>query len=287
MANYLYFQQADLPLNERFRSLNDLTDEYRVDGLADWQELIALLLNLLRGDEREGIRLYLQQHIRELEGGSWPGQTEQGKEGRTTAELVLVFLLLRLRRRYQTLPADRCQRVFISHRQSDKNIALRMAQLAESRGFAYWVDVLDPSLAELARYQTRGINFHPLLTACIIEMALINCTHILACITPKTYGTMWVPYEYGRLTNIPGTFDKASAWLHPAISRFPIPEYLLFGQITHTELEITNWLDSQQSPGQRQRCQPTDPQLDEYILAGLPLTRNITVRRLKLKNRNP
>src|ERR1700737_810475 len=68
-----------------------------------------------------------------------------------------------------------CPRIFISHRHSDANEALRIAGLAQQQGFEYWLDVIDipPTLAQ-------GLPASPsnladtILIAAIIEMALIN-----------------------------------------------------------------------------------------------------------------
>ena len=124
-------------------------------------------------------------------------------ENRTTEELIAILLLTRLRKFYDPLPKNNCPRLFVSHRKADKDCALRIAEIAAQNGFAYWVDVLDPDLQALSKSTIAG-SLIPLVTACIIEMALINCTHVIACMTPHSRGTLWIPYEYGRITELPG-----------------------------------------------------------------------------------
>ncbi len=76
-----------------------------------------------------------------------------------------------------------------------------------------------------------------LLTACIIEMGIINSTHVLAVMTQDTKGGEWVPYEYGRVRKVGNT----ACWHHPSHS-FALPDYMLLGEITDSELEIETWL---------------------------------------------
>ncbi|MCB1090050.1 MAG: toll/interleukin-1 receptor domain-containing protein, partial [Verrucomicrobiae bacterium] len=88
-------------------------------------------------------------------------------------------------------------RVFISHRQADRTVAENAARLATANGFNYWLDVHDPNLA--------AWNLQPdtpqksIAIAAIIEMALLNCSHVLAIVSGNTPGSAWVPYEYGRV----------------------------------------------------------------------------------------
>lgn len=104
-----------------------------------------------------------------------------------------------------------CPRVFISHRQIDDGYARRIAQLAFAERFNYWLDVidLDPARNVQFRHLERQLG-RPLddfeksiVTAAIIEMALLNCSHVIAVMTNNTAGSQWVPYEYGRVKEPP------------------------------------------------------------------------------------
>ena len=68
-------------------------------------------------------------------------------------------------------------RVFISHKKENRDEALRVAWLANQARHHFWLDILDPTL--------RGTLLNPIQTACVIEMGLLNCSHIIALITPK------------------------------------------------------------------------------------------------------
>jgi hypothetical protein len=131
-----------------------------------------------------------------------------------------------------------CPRVFVSHSQNDIAEALAIARIAVQEGFQFWLDVLDPSLTLLpfANAPQRS-----LLIAAIIEMALLNCTHVCAVMTKNTRGSMWVPYEYGRAKDSSPYSLQAACWIHPNQAG-PLPEYLYLGQITRTTPEIEEWL---------------------------------------------
>ena len=102
-------------------------------------------------------------------------------------------------------------RLFVSHRQIDKDYGLRMANLANNSGFEFWLDVLDPTLAAIPALAHLPPKQVALLTACVIEMGLINSTHVLAVMTQHTKGGEWVPYEYGRVRRAGNT----GCWQHP------------------------------------------------------------------------
>jgi hypothetical protein len=103
-------------------------------------------------------------------------------------------------------PPARCPRIFVSHRQADQDAALRLAWLAQDQGWGYWLDIVDlrPASQQLAAL-TAWLGRPPtplelsIFTAALIEMGLLNCTHVIAALTGNTKGSQWVPYEYGRL----------------------------------------------------------------------------------------
>lgn len=153
-----------------------------------------------------------------------------------------------------------CPRVFISHRQIDGNSALRVAWLAWNVGFDYWLDVidLDPQINQqvINLQATLGRQLSSfeksILTAATIEMALLNCTHVLAVMTCNTAGSQWVPYEYGRAKhNAPVCFEAACWFDKSTLQRTELPEYLHLGDVLDDEQEICAWLQKniQKYPG--------------------------------------
>lgn len=139
--------------------------------------------------------------------------------------------------------------VFVSHRQADVNPAARIAYLACQTGFDYWLDALDPTLPGAGLVSTEQAAA---ATAAIIEMALLNSSHVIAVITPNTKGSQWVPYEYGRV-KLSETVSslQAACWIYKATTGTPLPEYLYLGPIFKTESEIQQWLrtELQKHPG--------------------------------------
>jgi len=71
-------------------------------------------------------------------------------------------------------------------------------------------------------------------------MALLNCTHVIALLTPRTPGTYWVPYEYGRVKDSSPHSLRAACWIDPHVTYEP--EYLELGVKTRSDDEIRDWL---------------------------------------------
>ena len=138
-----------------------------------------------------------------------------------------------------------CPRLFVSHRSSDKEMALRIAWLATREGWDYWIDVLDPNLVALRRRDNLG-SLMPeqqvLAAAAIVEFALLNCSHLIAVMTNDTRGSMWVPYEYGRVKEPAPLSYQVSCWRHPQLKACDCPEYLVLAPVHLTEHEIVSWL---------------------------------------------
>ena len=135
-----------------------------------------------------------------------------------------------------------CPRVFISHRRSDTDEALRVAWLANAERFDYWLDILDPQIAaasinpHLTAYQSA------ILLAAIIEMALLNCTHVLAVMTQNVRGTMWMPYEYGRVKDSALIGLRAAGWFDGGWNIPNTPEYFHLGVKHQSDSDVSRWL---------------------------------------------
>lgn len=139
-------------------------------------------------------------------------------------------------------------RVFVSHRQVDVGPAVSIAYLACQEGFDYWLDVLDPGLGGLPgslRAQSPTPQQSAAAIAAVIEMALLNSTHVVAVMTPNTKGSQWVPYEYGRVKEPAPLTLQAACWVAGSLTASALPEYLYLGVITRTESELRSWLQSE------------------------------------------
>ena len=135
-------------------------------------------------------------------------------------------------------PAKQQETVFISHRQKDTPLARKAAKILRARGVFAWLDVEDPTLSQLSGPQHLHGAVTFLFTALIIEMALINSTHVLALFTNNTKGTMWVPYEYGRIKR-DNVFARQAGSLY--LSGPPVPDYTLLGTQLWNMSELNNW----------------------------------------------
>jgi hypothetical protein len=142
--------------------------------------------------------------------------------------------------------------VFISHRKDDVDQAERIAWLACRAGFDYWLDILDPGLAGYPGL-SHATEEEARAAALIIEVALLNCTQVIAVMTPITAGSAWVPYEYGRVKDPVPESPQAACWLSPKLKGLPA-EYLYLGARLKSEDEIERWL-----AGERHRMGFTDP----------------------------
>ena len=128
--------------------------------------------------------------------------------------------------------------VFISHRQADHKLALRAARHLNYRGFDTWLDIEDPDLRAIPAMRGVPDAVKLLLTALIIEMALLNSTHVLALFTVNTPGSMWVPYEYGRV-KLPRVLSYQAASLSIGVPMRP--EYMLLGERLFKFSDLDRW----------------------------------------------
>jgi hypothetical protein len=134
-------------------------------------------------------------------------------------------------------------RVFVSHRQvqADVDIAERIAYRATLRGYGYWLDVHNPTLKYLDGSSIpRPIK--DVLIAAIIEIGLLNASHIIAAMTPHSAGSKWIPYEFGRAKHKSVHSIFSASWISPGMSTMDCGEYIYLASITKTEDDIDSWL---------------------------------------------
>ena len=123
--------------------------------------------------------------------------------------------------------------VFISHRQADAHLARNLAKTLQRNGIQFWLDVLDPNL------QSTPSN-NAIAIANIIEMALLNCTHVVAYWTPNAQGSGWIPYEYGRVKDRNLHIKNAAARLSN-MRKSSVPEYMRIGKLFTSNTAVVNW----------------------------------------------
>ena len=119
-------------------------------------------------------------------------------------------------------------RVFVSHKREDLAAAVDVANWVRETGCYTWFDAENlPGVGD------------PVLIAGIIEMALLNSTHVIAVMTQRTLSSTWVPYEYGRVkADLPHS-DTAACWVPRDLL---LPAYLYLGEVTRTKGGVQRWL---------------------------------------------
>jgi hypothetical protein len=138
---------------------------------------------------------------------------------------------------------------------------MRLAWLAQNAGWSYWLDIIDlasapAQLAALARWLGRPLT--PLqiaiFTASLIEMGLLNCTHVIAAMTGNTKGSQWVPYEYGRIKEASRVVMNAASWWDSTTiaKKEDLPEYLHLSPILEKETAISAWLGAELGAASKQ-----------------------------------
>jgi len=135
------------------------------------------------------------------------------------------------RRLIRSLPHEK--RVFISHRRVDEAKAKSIASILNKAKISYWLDVLDPTLST-------NQSLSAIIIANIIEIALINCTHVIALMTNNSKGSQWIPYEYGRVKEERLLVRNTAAYvsnLHDSL-----PDYMELGDQFDNDQDMIRWL---------------------------------------------
>jgi hypothetical protein len=89
-------------------------------------------------------------------------------------------------------PAPSHPTLFVSHQRRDAHWAEWVAWAATEAHFDHWLDIYDPTLTTV-----NALVLSPLLksvlVASIIEMALLNSTHVVSMQTKNAQTSRWVP----------------------------------------------------------------------------------------------
>jgi hypothetical protein len=149
-------------------------------------------------------------------------------------------------------PATQTCCLFISHRMSDVDNALHIAWLATQTGYDYWLDIHDPTLIATGGAQLPS-PAKDIAIAAVIEMALLNVTHVIALHTRHSAGSKWIPYGLRRAKARLVRSNQAAGWFDRHTSVASCGEYVRLVRQTWSAADIANWLSSA-SGG---RCAPT------------------------------
>jgi hypothetical protein len=135
--------------------------------------------------------------------------------------------------------------VFVSHQRSDLAEAERIAYLATQAGIDYWLDIHDPLLTLASHAISPNDPRYPYIIAAIIEMALLNSSHLIAVHTASSQSSKWVPYELGRVRDRNLLSANAGGWFHPTLPPRQCGDYVHLCRIAQGgEHGVIGWLRS-------------------------------------------
>ena len=141
-------------------------------------------------------------------------------------------------------------RVFVSHRRNDGSIAEQIAWQASQAGKDYWLDLHDGTLRLANQTIAPNDPRYPMIVAGIIEMALLNCTHVIATHTPNSLGSKWIPYELARAKGRQVISNQAAGWFHPQIQQPASQgEYVVLARVCRSRADVDAWLGAPGPPG--------------------------------------
>jgi hypothetical protein len=128
---------------------------------------------------------------------------------------------------FEAAPNASEMRVFVSHQREDADIATGVAQRLVSNRVAAYVDVFDPLIGktgdELGDY-IRGV--------------MGTCTHLMAVVSERTRGSLWVPWEIGIAT------EKEFPLSTFAGGECDLPEYLKKWPYLKRREQIDKWVEA-------------------------------------------
>lgn len=134
-------------------------------------------------------------------------------------------------------------RLFISHQFKDGQLAERIAWLSCRAGMDYWLDVHDPVLILFNKIVSPKNPKYAFILAAIVEMALLNTTHVIAVHTPNSQSSKWVPYELGRTKQKNLLGDNAGGWCDPTLPSVSVVEYVVLCKVAKGgESAVDQWL---------------------------------------------
>src|SRR5205823_13123760 len=82
------------------------------------------------------------------------------------------------------------------------------------------------------------------LTAGIIEMALLNSTHVVSMQTTHAHRSRWVPYEFGRAKERHPLATNAASWFESPLTPAANGDYLWLGFCAFSSGALDGWLDA-------------------------------------------
>ena len=137
------------------------------------------------------------------------------------------------------LPPTCC--LFISHRMNDVNNALHIVGVATQCGYDYWLDVHDPRLLAANKVPLSS-PAQEILIAAVIEIALLNVTHVVALQTNRSLGSQSFPTSLDGQRPGSSFPNRTAGWYYPSVLANSRAEYMHLVETTTSDAEIRAWL---------------------------------------------
>lgn len=118
-------------------------------------------------------------------------------------------------------------KVFISHKDSDRNTALEVLNVLTSNRVEAYLDVLDNSVVQKGELLTKHI-----------KSKLNECTDILVVMTEKTKSSWWVPFEIGMAA------QKDLPTVSYLQSGVALPDYLSYWPRLKSNSDIVKYINT-------------------------------------------
>ena len=118
-------------------------------------------------------------------------------------------------------------KVFISHKDSDRNTAMEVLNVLTSNRVEAYLDVLDNSVVKKGELLTKHI-----------KSKLNECTDILVVMTEKTKSSWWVPFEIGMAA------QKDLPTVSYLQSGVALPDYLSYWPRLKSNSDIVKYINT-------------------------------------------
>lgn len=118
-------------------------------------------------------------------------------------------------------------KVFISHKNLDRDIALKVQRVLKSKQVEAYLDLLDESITGKGEVLTKHI-----------KQKLNECTDILVVMSENTKGSWWVPFEIGMAAqrDLPTV-----SYLQAGVI---LPDYLSYWPRLKNDLDLEKYVDT-------------------------------------------
>jgi hypothetical protein len=137
-------------------------------------------------------------------------------------------------------PRPKTPCMFVSHQRLDTHRGERVACLVDDHGLDSWLDAHDPTLMRVNALASDPLR--SILIALIVELALLNSTHVIALHTTHSIASRWIPYELARAKARGLTSLQAAGWFEAGQTPKTCGDYVQLAVMTHNEPQVIDWI---------------------------------------------